>query len=287
MLRVLRNTDVTLKKAWLVNGTPTPGKTINVTVKDLDGNDVATPGVASDIGSGFYTFDIDSTEIPDVALLDTTWTETDGTVTERVEVVGDWLFTEPQAREFDNGAMSAEADYDDDDILAERDRITDLLEQWTGRSWIPRYRRLVFKGTGGRQLWVPDAVHEIGGSNGAGVHTDLQQVLAVTVNGNTVSPANVVVDKFDAVLHRTDAAWPKPTLSNPLNVVVDVEYGVSEVIDGADWAALALVRDRLVPSNIPDRARSWTDEFGNINLDTMPTIARDWITSHQYFRGVA
>lgn len=290
MLRVLRDTDSTLKKPWLVDGTPTSGQTITATVKDLDDVTIASGSAPEDGSTGSYAFTLQETHVPNVALYNVTWANANGQqVTDQIEVVGNWLFSEPQARAFKAQALGNATKYPDPILLAERDRITDLIDKLTGRSWIPRYRRFVLKGSGSRELWLGDAVYSIGG-NIAGESSgrrDLQAVLSCKVNGATVSPANISIDRQMGVLHRTDAAWAIPSSTAPFNVTVDLEYGLPEVMDGVDHVALLLLTDRLVNSNIPDRARSWTDEFGNINLDTMPTVARDWLVEHDHRIGIA
>jgi hypothetical protein len=287
-VRILRDTDTTIRRPWLQEGTPATGQTITVAVTDLDGNSVASGSAAEDGATGYYEFTILSTVATDVALWTIVWTNGDDSVSDEIEVVGNWLFTEPDARAYDGSAMNDATDFPDDDILAERDRLTDLLETWTGRSWVPRFQRFVLRGTGGHQLWLADNVEQRGGSDGAGAHHDIVQVLAAWQGGVSVSPANIVVEAKHAVLHRTDAVWAKPSaVTDPFNITVDVEYGKRDITEGVDWAALALLRDRLVPSDIPDRAVSWTDEFGNINLDTMPTVARDWLEAHDSKVGIA
>ena len=287
MLRILRDTNTTLRVPWLVDGTATTGQTITVAVNDLDGVSVASGSATEDGTTGFYEFTLNVADVPDVALLDVVWTNGTQSITRRVEVVGGWLFTEPQARAFDANTMTSSTDYPDDDILAERDRITDIIENLTGRSWVPRYRRYTFRGSASRELWIGDAVYSEGGSTGGGASTDIQKVLVVTANGSTVATSNIKLDRRLGVFYRTDTTWPSPSVTDPYNITVDVEYGLPEVTEGVDWVALWLLRDRLVPSDIPDRAKSWTDEFGNIALDTMPTVARDWIRSHNYRIGIA
>ncbi len=287
MGRILRDTDTTLRKAWLADGSPQTGKSITVTVTDLDGNTVKSGSATEDGATGYYEFTIDALDAPDVALWDSVWDDgADQVVTERLEVVGGWLFTELAARSYDNGAMANVTDYPDSDILDERDRLTDIIETLTGRSWVPRFRRFVLEGSGSRRLWLRDFVESEGGSDGAGARRDTVKVLNAWVGGVAVSAANIKIDPRMGFLIRTDATWTKPTQTDPFNVTVDVEYGVQQVTEGVDWAALALLRDRLVPSNIPDRALSWTDEFGNINLDTMPTVAREWFERHDHRLGI-
>ncbi len=284
MFRALRDTDTVIKLPWLIDGTATTGLTITFAVNDLDGVEIKSGTAAEDGTTGLYEIPLTAADVPDVALLDLVLTKSTESKTRRIEIVGGWLFTEPQAREWDAdaggvGAMASETDYPDDAILEWRDRITDMFETLTGRSWTPRFRRFRFRGSGTRELWLPDAVDEEPASGGSGSKSDIVKVLSAD-DGAAVSVANIQINKRLGVLYRTDAHWTRPSTAAPYNVTVDLEYGMPEVMEGVDGAALTLLRDRLVRSNIPDRAISWTDEFGNINLDTMPTVARDWLKSN-------
>ncbi len=48
--------------------------------------------------------------------------------------------------------------------------------------------------------------------------------------------------------------------------MVEYEYGEQPGILGSDRVGMMLLRDRLVPSNISDRAVAFNDELGTIRL---------------------
>ena len=81
------------------------------------------------------------------------WTGTWESVSQKLrtnhEILGFPIFTEAQARSFDVSQLAA-SDYSDADILNERQNITELLEQWTGVSWTPRFNRVQLAGEGDR-----------------------------------------------------------------------------------------------------------------------------------------
>ncbi len=70
------------------------------------------------------------------------------------------------------------------------------------------------------------------------------------------------------MLWRTDTTWTRATTSDPLNVVVEFTYGVEPGTNGSDRIGMVLLRDRLVPSNISDRASSFSDELGTYRFVT-------------------
>lgn len=247
-----------LTKKWYVDGTQSDVGTVTYTVVDANGVSV-TSGTATKSGSGattIYTFSLAIQTA--VRSLTVTWTRSDTTAfqTDQIEIVRSQLFTESQARKFgqkDNmtGPLSLEAEYPDAVIADERWRIGELLESWTGISWIPRYRRFVMSGNGGYVLSVPDR--------------EVRTLIAATVGGSAVNVANVEVDP-EGLLWRTDGIWTYPTVGNVRNVVVEYEYGMPQIVDGVDRIALIMLKDRLTPTDISDRALSATSEFGTVAL---------------------
>ena len=256
-----------LTKTWYVDGTATDVGAVTIGVTDGNGDTVVASSTATtNNADGTYTYSL--ADQTNVDILKATWTRSDTSadlVDARVEIVGGVLFTEAQARAHDSSAMSNTTTFTDAMIADERTRITDDLEQWTGRSWIRRYCRAEFAGTGSRTLYMVDGNPRLADGtrlNRPGRLRDIVQVLSVTVNGTSVSTGNVVVDGDRLI--RTDTAWSSPTASNPLNVVVEWEYGVEPSTNGVDRIGLLLLRDRLVASAVPDRALSYSDELGTI-----------------------
>ena len=258
--------DVTVTKKWFVDGTQSDVGAVTYVLTDPDGDTVSS-GSATKAGSGSST--TYSATIPNqtqVTILTLTWTRTDtgAKLVDTLEVVGGQLFSEAQARAFDEAFLTSESDYSDADIAEERLRITDLLEQWTGRSWIPRWRRLTFMGTGDRVLNLAEYAASQGGSNGTGAVRDIRQILAVTADGSNVATSNVAIQGH--LLLRTDTIWPTASWTDPHNVVIDVEYGLPHLMDGVDRIALKLLRDRLPSSRIPDSADRFNDLTGTLDF---------------------
>ena len=162
-------------------------------------------------------------------------------------ILGFPLFTEAQARTFDIEQLASASDYPDATILEERAKITDLLEQWTGSSWTPKYSLEKMEGDTTRVLSVP--------------HFNVNKVISVTILGETIATSNFEIDNKAGFIHRTDGFFPEA-------IVISYEYGWDFIKNGVDRIALKLLLDRIISTNIPDRATSFNDEMGNISLVT-------------------
>ncbi len=280
--RVLKQSNPTLTLSWYINGTATDVGDVTITLTDLAGTAAVTAASTTNNNDGTYEYTLADAQTNNVGYYVATWNDTD-TSDERttiIEVVGQHLVSEAQVRAHDP-ALANTSDYPDEDILVARDQITDLLEQWTGRSWVPRYRRAQFSGDGGQVLFLRDAEVSEGGSSGEGSGWDCRSVLSSTVSGVSVTPT-----VMDDSLYRS-GGWSGS--SSPLNVVVEYEYGQQIIRDGVDRIALLLIRDRLVPSNIDARTISITNDFGSQRFVTeggpMKNVSRipevnEWVRNH-------
>lgn len=277
-------------------GTATDLGTITIGIVDANGDTVVSSGTAvTDNGNGTYSYTI--TAPADVNVYYVTLTEAGGDAfTLPIEVVGAVLFTENDARTFGakaNGTapLATAAEYSDAMLNRARDQITDELEAWTGRSWVPRYCRRVLAGRGTEELWLADGDPRT--SAGEPLHrpgsiTDVRKIIAVTVGGTAITAANVHIDKTTGRLWRTDGVFSSYTSSSPYNVVVEYVYGLDPWVDAARRIGLLLAVDRLVPSAISDRATSFTDELGTLrfetpgrfgNVSTLPEV-NHWVKAH-------
>ena len=158
------------------------------------------------------------------------------------------------SKSFDIAQLSSASDYPDADIFDERARITDLLEQWTGVSWTSRYNLKKMSGDTTRILSVPNF--------------HVTKVISVKILGETIATSNFEIDEDAGFIHRIDGHFPEPTSEYPLPVVIEYEHGWDYVKNGVDRIGLKLLQDRIISSNIPDRATSFNDELGNIALVT-------------------
>lgn len=227
---------------------------------------VVTLGSLTNPSSGTYHVEIDGqTELKIITVTLTGNIATAATVlSNRYEIVGGFIFTENQARTFAAKAdtasvlvpLASETEYPDSVIGAERDRITAQFEEWTARSWVPRYGRAVGPGSGGVHLDVADLRRTHGG---AGYRRDVRTVLSVTIGGATVDVADVEIGAGGYLFY--SGGWSSSSTSLN-NVVVEYEYGVDAPTGGVDRVGLLLAVQRLMPSAIAPSALSTTGDFG-------------------------
>jgi hypothetical protein len=95
---------------------------------------------------------------------------------------------------------------------------------------------------------------------------DVSRLLSVTVGGSVVSVSDVTL--LGGILWRDGAIWTQPTVSNPLNVVVEYVYGLPAASEGSDRMALLMLVDQLAQSKVDDRTTSFSDELGTMQFIT-------------------
>lgn len=280
-----------LTKTWYVDGTATDVGDVTIGIVDGNGDTVVAAATATtNNADGTYTYQLADQTEPNVLTI--TWTRSDsnGDLTDEVEVLGGRLFTEAAFRAHNDDQFTDATRYPDANIAAARDAVTEQLEQWTGQAWVTRYARVQLAGSGDRMLYVNDGNCRT--SSGKFLHRPgrtrhIQTVIAATVNGTAITAANVVADR--GVLHRTDGTWGTPSSSNPLNVTVEYSYGHPYPVDSVDRIAMLLAADRLRETILSNRASSFTDEIGTYryetpgkwgNVSTIPEV-NEWVKAHR------
>ena len=278
----------TVTWTWYVNGDKTDVGSVTVTITDGNGTAVATAASTTNNADGTYTYSL--AVQTNTTILKFEWTDGTSTQIDTMTVVGGWLYTENAARAFDDSALTSASKYPDKDIAAIRQQVTADLATWTHRAWVPRYCRVELPGNGRYGLPLADAYLRLSDGTplrASGFLADIRNIISVTVGGVTVTTSNVKI--IAGELLRTDATWTQPTTADPLNVVIEYEYGVDPMTDGSDRIGLLLTRDRLIASNISDRASSFSDEVGSYQFVTpgvgravsnIPEVNR-WVMDHQ------
>jgi hypothetical protein len=292
-----------ITKTWYVDGTATDVGTVTVGFVDGNGTAVVAAGTATTNNEdGTYTYSLADQTNP--KQLKATWirSDTSAELVDRIEVVGNWLFTEAQARSFGAKAdatsalkpLASATEYPDEVISDERSRIVDDLEYWTGRAWIPRYARIVFSGNGTTRLQLRKGICRTSDGymlNRSGRLNDVAVVLSASISGTAVTLSNVEIDPISETLILKTGVWTHATAANPYNITVEYVYGSPFLIDGVDRIALKILVDRLVPSAFPDRAIRVEGEYGTTQLvqpgGPMKNVSRvpdvnDWVSRHDH-----
>lgn len=274
--------------------------TVTVDIIRGDGTLLVDDGATTDNTDGTYdyTLSVANNDQIDQLKLEWTITSTSEVLVTYEEIVGSLLFTIEQARGFKAKADATSAlkplgnvnEYTDAMIVAQREEITDLIEGWTGRSWITRYARVELSGRGGYELDLADG--ETRTADGYHLHrpgrlNDIGQILSVTADDTAITTTNFVVR--GRKLRRTDNTYPLATIADPFNIIVEYVYGIPYTANGADRIGQLLLVDRLVPSEISDRALSVDSEYGTVRLvqpgGPMQNVSRipevnDWVNRH-------
>lgn len=267
---------------------------VTVDITRADGTLLVDDGATTDVGDGTYTFELSvglNTKI-DLLRLEWTVTSTSEVVPTHEEIVGTLLFTIAEARGArftgQQAPLSNTTTFPDAVIARTREQIVSMFEQKTGRSWVRRYCRVELPGTGGHVLSLAGAHARAADGNsvgGQGRHRDIAKITSATADGVSITPADLVVDGF-RVLH-TSGTWPAPSTSEPLNVVLEYEYGLDPVPLEARENGLRMVVANLVPSDVPDYAQTFslagestsfqqTDALRGM-LRVYPEKVREWL----------
>lgn len=216
-------------------------------------------------GSGKLRLDLTAAQNARPSILTATWTfevptNEARTLVTRHESVGEHLFTVAQARATDNAVLASAVAYPDDAILRVRDLILDAFTDVCGPTFGTRYARAVLDGNGRDAIEIP----------GAAAVSALLSVSERASGGTALSAytagelADVLVYPAGLLVRETMGTFA----SGRRNVVVEFEHGVTPVPLEIREAALRLLRDQIVPSNLPDRATSQSNEFGAFSLAT-------------------
>lgn len=267
-MHILRNRPQTLSHVFYVDGEPTAVSSGNVTytVTKADGTTL-TSGTASASGST-YSFTLAAQT--NLNVLKVTWT---GTFTAGArsevdyhEIVGAHLWSWGQLETFDGGTL---ADVSVDVVEEERVRIHNDLEKWTGVGWIPRFRRHLAEGDRGRELVLP--------------HHPINTVFSASVSGVSQTVSDITVFSDTGKLYHETSNWGWPSSTYPQNVVVEYEYGYEYPRDGVDRIGLLLLKERVVGSDVPTSAVTFSDEFGTYRLDrghSRNPEVNQWVEDH-------
>lgn len=262
VIRVLRTASAVLTRAVYVDEVLTDAAAgIVVTATRLDGTVVST-GAAGTTGTGIYTYTLPGQA--DLDILDVSWVGSVGgatvTLTDRVEIVGGFLFGLAEARGSDS-SLSDPLRYTTADLADKRLAVELECERICGWAFVPRFDRLVLSGDGSNALTLPvqrlRAVRAISTTYQPGVST-------------AVSPlTHIAAEPSGRIVRYDGGIFPVGTG----NVVVELEHGhdypPEDLKDKAMYRLRSLLN--LTRSGVPDRVSSYSTPDGAIYRITLPT----------------
>ena len=287
MSQILRNTPATLELLVYQDG-DLADLDANPTLAVTDANGtVVTTGAVTQPGSTTGTYQAVLTGQADLNRLTAVWTGILATeavsFTQIYEIVGNLLFTESAARASTiSGAQTPLSDgtlYTDQMIQRMRGLIADQFEQRTGRAWTRRYCRVEIAGTGTHRLdlWDGHARTMAGDETGGeGRYYAIAKLITVTVGGVTQTVTDLVIDGT-CILHKT-GSFTAGSTSDPLNVVVEYEYGPNPVPAEANEHAIVMAVTNLVASDVSAFAQSFTGQDGTVSFElAYPAKVYEWL----------
>lgn len=270
--RAIVGQATTIRLSTYNDGTLTDQGTVTIGITNAAGSDVVAAGTAV-VDNSDGTYDYTLAAQSNVNKLTATWTVAGGaTFTTYIDVVGNILFDEVDARAFDNAAMASTSSYGDADILAAERAIADEFETWCKRSYVRRYCRVELPGSSTDTLDLastPAAFRTADGDEvgGPGRLRDIRKILSATDGGVSISADNIVIDGTKLILK--SGTWFGTSKLNPYNCVIEYEYGLGgDNPRGVKRPALWRLREILVPTDINARATSYSDQLGTIRFET-------------------
>lgn len=264
MQQILVGTPATLSQSWYVDGTIVDPGAVTVTITKADGTALYTDASASGSGADARTKSLTASDTANLDVLTVVWTSpTYGDLTETVEIVGDLLFTEVEARAFRNSKLT-EALASDAAVADARARISEDFEEILGVSPFPRYKLETLNGNGGDTLLLPDIRV-----------TDVRSIEYRESGGTTWTAytstelADVFIDSGGVLIRESLGTF----LAGRRNIRVGYEYGHERVPAPIKRAAIMVLHASEITSDIDPRAMSFSDGLGTIRFVT-PGLTR-------------
>jgi len=270
--------DVLVSPAELIRGMPAeiritaydgsaivdPG-TVTVTVTRHDGTTLWS-GAASGIGTAPRTVALSEADLGSLDFLSITATSSVfGQVSAHVPVVGAPLFWIAEARRFDQGQLADEVRYPDDLLIAVRARVREAFTSVTGQRFVPELVAVTLDAAGGDTLLLPDVrvtrIRSAAIRNGASwqaLSDDDLANLVIAEPGLFIWTRGTWPEGRGVVRLAYECGWPQPP---------------AEIRRAALRVAASYMG--MLPSNLPDRALTLSDELGTFRLAT-PGVGGSW-----------
>jgi hypothetical protein len=244
--QVLRNSGEQLRVTFTIDGVATDpdGQAATVTITADDGTAVATAATAARISAGVYGYVL--APQADLDVLTAVWSATFSAipmaVTTTVEIVGGYYVSLAELRALPN--LSDTTKFTTADLIDARQWFETKFERYTGRAFVPRYRRLVMWGSGVDTMQLPDQY----------IRT-LRTVSFGTVDLSDAALANIALEASGQIRH----FWPLgingpddsfgvygSTFPRNARITLAYEYGLDQTPDDVADAAKQAIRSHLL-----------------------------------------
>ena len=120
-------------------------------------------------------------------------------------------------------------------------------------------------------------------TGGEGRYRDITKLIKVTVGGTALTLTDLVIDGTH-ILHKNGSFTARST-SDPLNVVVEFEYGSHPVPFEANEHGISMALTNLVASDVSAFASSFTGQDGTVNFAAFglayPSKVFEWLRWHK------
>lgn len=253
--RVLIGAPATLSATFYDGGETAqdPG-TVTVTITRADGTAVVTAAATAGTGAAARTYALAAQTRLDH--LTAVWTGSAGgrQVTTRHEIVGAFYADLAEIRALD--ALNNATKYPTATLDRARWQAEDRFEDATGVAWVPRHDRQTAFGDRTTQLMLR--------------WPKPRSLIAVTIDGTAAADLTLFSLYETGIIERAaGVTWPRGYTSSG-NVIVEYTHGYDRPPEDLRAAFLAYVRYLVLDttSRIPDRAASYSTDFGTFQLVT-------------------
>lgn len=222
-----------------------------VTLVDGAGVAVST-GTATRVSVGCYDFVLTAANTAQCDTLDATWTSTGATFHTTVEVIGSWPVSLAQLRA-GNTELADLVRYPAALLRAARDLALDRMETACQVAWSTRRARATLDGDGSGLIILP--------------HSEVQQVLALTVDGTAWAPGDCKLWPWGGLAAPDGQTWVRGLR----NITVDYLHGAARCPAPVADAVVELAIGACIEygTRVPERATSMSTEVGTFRL-TIP-----------------
>lgn len=272
MDQILRNTSAELSNTFYVNGVATDADgNVTVVATKANGTELANTLALSGVaGDGKYAWPLPPQAPLSILTLDWSgvFSGSQITVTTHAEIVGGFMFTLAEARQFRNDKIATGSTLgdrvSDEEILEARDEVTQFFERTTGVSFVPRYRREIHDGRNKSAIYLD--------------RREVQTIQSITENGIALTEGVDFYAYPSGRLVREGSVWSGEA---PRNIVVDYEHGYEITPLTIKRSALIVLHSMVVGSDLHDRKIFQQDESGIFRL-SFPDSPNDRPTGIPY-----